>query len=251
MKTKNAFILFAVLFFLAFFPRVGASPHAGLFFDGIKAYHAGHYDEAASIFSRIAGEGVVNDKLYYNLGNAYYKKNDPGRAILWYERAFRLSPEDADLKYNLEFVRSQVKDLGEDKTNAIFKILFFWKYALSEAALRWIAVISNGLFWILLTVQVMRRKRTSRLFAGVAGTMVLILALTAGFGYYENRFMKKAVILSEKAVVRSGWSEDATELFVLHAGTRVEVEKEERGYFRIYFSKGKIGWVKKETAEII
>jgi tetratricopeptide (TPR) repeat protein len=251
MKTKNIWILFPVLFFLAFSPRVGAYSHAGLYFDGIKAFHAGHFDEAASIFSRIAGEGVTNDKLFYNLGNTYYKKNDLGRSILWYERALRLNPEDPDLKFNLEFVRSRVKDLGEDRTNSIFRILFFWKYALSEAAIRWAALISNGIFWILLTLQAMRRKRIPRLVTGVAGTLVLILALTAGVQYYENRFMKKAVILSEKVIVRSGWSEDATELFVLHAGTRVEVEKQERGYYRIYFSKGKIGWVKKETAEII
>jgi tetratricopeptide (TPR) repeat protein len=251
LKITPILVLVLVLFCPVFFSLAENAPNARLFFEAIQEYHAGHFDVAADTFSKIAGQGVVNDKLFYNLGNAFYKKNDPGRAILWYERALRLNPEDPDLKFNLEFARSQVKDLGEDKPDALFRVLFFWKYAFSPAAIRWAAVIANGIFWILLMVNTLRGKRTSRLLAGVAGMGILILTATASVQYYENRYVKKAVILSEKVAVRSGWSEVATELFALHAGTRVRVEQEERGYYRIYFSKGKIGWIKKEEAEII
>jgi tetratricopeptide (TPR) repeat protein len=251
LNIASIFVLVLVLVCPVFFSLAETAPNASLFYDAIQEYHAGRFDVAADMFSKIAGQGVVNDKLFYNLGNAFYKKNDPGRAILWYERALRLNPEDPDLKFNLEFARSQVKDLGEDKPEALFRVLFFWKYAFSPEAIRWAAVILNGMFWILLTAQFLRGKRTSRVFAGVAGMLIFILTATAAVQYHEDRFVKKAVILSEKVVVRSGWSEDATELFALHAGTRVRVEQEERGYYRIYFSKGKIGWIKQEAAKII
>ena len=75
--------------------------------------------------------------------------------------------------------------------------------------------------------------------------------LTALYGYYEANFTRHAIVLPEKISVRSGLSEDATELFVLHAGTKVSIENENEGFFKITFSDGKIGWVKKSEVGVI
>jgi uncharacterized protein YgiM (DUF1202 family) len=52
-------------------------------------------------------------------------------------------------------------------------------------------------------------------------------------------------------MVRSGLTEDSTELFVLHAGTKVKIGKERNGFYRISFSDTKIGWLKKSEVGII
>jgi SH3-like domain-containing protein len=79
----------------------------------------------------------------------------------------------------------------------------------------------------------------------------LIFTLTAVYNDYEADFIKEAVILPAKVSIRSGLTNDATELFVLHAGTKVKIDKEKDDYIRISFSEGKIGWIKKSDAGVI
>ena len=69
------------------------------------------YQESIVRFEKIIGVGNVrNGKLFYNLANAYLLKGDVGRAILNYRRAERLTPQDRNLRGNLAFARSQVRD---------------------------------------------------------------------------------------------------------------------------------------------
>ncbi len=51
--------------------------------------------------------------LFYNLGNAYYKQGDHGRAILNYRRAQQLAPRDPDIEANLALARAQAVDQFE------------------------------------------------------------------------------------------------------------------------------------------
>ncbi|MBL7181351.1 MAG: SH3 domain-containing protein [Pseudomonadota bacterium] len=85
--------------------------------------------------------------------------------------------------------------------------------------------------------------------------MVLILTVvftvTALYNHYAFRYSKQAIILLDKVSVRSGLAEDSTELFLLHAGTKVKIDKENKDFYRIYFSDGKIGWLKKSEVGVI
>jgi len=64
------------------------------------------YDQAISIYSAILDLDIEGGNLYYNLGNAYYKSGQLGKAILFYEKARQLIPRDSDLKANYIFANS-------------------------------------------------------------------------------------------------------------------------------------------------
>jgi tetratricopeptide (TPR) repeat protein len=222
-----------------------------LFQEGIKNYNEGRYAEAVRLFSGLAEKGVENGKLYYNLGNAYLKNNDLGFAVLWYERAAKLIPDDPDLNFNLEYARSLVKDMKEERGAPVFRILFFWEHLLSEEAIKYTAIILNSVFFITALAGLVLRRRISKMVYGLILAASLVFTTTAFYNFYDQKYYHRAVIVSEKASVRSGLSDDATELFVLHAGAKVDVEKEQNGFYRIYFSKGKIGWLHKDLVEKI
>ena len=58
-----------------------------------------YYQKSIMHFERIIDEGgVANGKLFYNLGNSYFRKGDIGRAILNYKRAALYMPNDPNLK---------------------------------------------------------------------------------------------------------------------------------------------------------
>jgi tetratricopeptide (TPR) repeat protein len=250
MKGFKHLLLF-VLLFLCLARVTVASETARIFLDGIKDYKENRFAESAAAFSRVADEGIKNGKLFYNLGNAYLKNGDIGNALLWYERAIKLLPHDPDLKFNHEYAQSLTKDEKGDKELPLVRILFFWKYLFSQTRIQWTAIIFNLIFWSLMAIRVIRRKNRFQTIGHVILALGLIFTFTAVYNDYEDSFIKEAVILPVKVSIRSGLTDDATELFVLHAGAKVRIDKEKDDYIRIAFSDGKIGWIKKADAGVI
>lgn len=236
---------------LGFVPSVYASEAAGRFLTAIQQYQEKDYQGAASTFQQIAESGVVNGSLFYNLGNAYFKAGEIGRAILWYERALRFLPRDPDLKFNLNYARSLVKDEAGTTASPLYHVLFFWNHLLSRTSVLWGAVLCNLAFWIAFILQYLTGWRIFRFIKYSTGMIAIIFVLTAFYNYYESEFIKQAVVLPATLSVRSGLSEEDTELFRLHAGSRVRIEKEKDDFYRIFFSEGKIGWVGKSQVEAI
>jgi tetratricopeptide (TPR) repeat protein len=246
---RKAAIILCIFFTIVSNCYSGETPR--IFLDGIQAYKDGQFDKAIEYFERIIRSGVNNPKLFYNLGNAYLRNNDLGHALLWYERAMKLIPDDPDLKFNYGYAMSLTKDEKEDKDFPVFRILFFWKYLLSQTLTQQIALVLNFLFWLTLIVRMLLKKKAVNPFAYTLLIMGLIFTLTAFYNEYEMMYLKHAIILPEKVSVRSGFAEDSTELFVLHAGTKVYIGKEQGEFFRIQYSEGKIGWIKRSDAGII
>jgi tetratricopeptide (TPR) repeat protein len=233
-------------------PAKGRADDSGtLFLEGINFYKAGQFQDAAAKFERVAGNGIKNGELYYNIANARLKAGEVGPAILWYERAAKLIPLDPDLKYNLDYAKGLVADEIAEKTMDIFGLLFFWEKYLPS----WLVQYGALLFWfgfVLHTGVRMARKKPVFTPAGaVLFVASLIIMSTAFFDYYQQSSDSHAVILADEASIRSGFSDDATELFVLHAGTKVRVERREGNFLRIAFSKDKVGWIRATAAGII
>src|SRR5262249_50947196 len=87
--------------------RAEASPDA---FDAAnKLYEQGKFNEAASAYEKLVQSGQVSAALYFNLGNAFFKAGQVGRAIAEYRRAEQLTPRDPDLRANLQFARKQIQ----------------------------------------------------------------------------------------------------------------------------------------------
>jgi tetratricopeptide (TPR) repeat protein len=97
--------LLAIAFFMAaiyFSPVIAHAAGAESdYLEASKLYNKGDFAGAASLFESIAAQHVVNGDLYYNIGNAYFKKGDVGKSILWYERAMKLMPGDPDLLFKI------------------------------------------------------------------------------------------------------------------------------------------------------
>jgi tetratricopeptide (TPR) repeat protein len=220
-----------------------AQEHARQFLASMQAYKAGDYAEAARQLQAIAADGVQNGQLYYDLGNAYLKSNDLGRAILWYERALKLLPEDPDLRFNYDYARSLTKDVPDETASPLVHILFFWKYQLSTRTVIGLALAFNLLFWGLAAAGRLMRRRGLRLAAVGVFIPAAVLILTASYNYYETAHGTQAIVLPEKIAVRSGLESTSTELFQLHAGAKVKVVKEMKGHVQIRFSQDKIGWI--------
>ena len=77
----------------------------GLYAEGNALYRAGEFAAARQRYLAAVKTGVRDVRLFYNLGNACFKSERLGEAVLWYERSLRLEPRDEDVLANLRFAR--------------------------------------------------------------------------------------------------------------------------------------------------
>lgn len=244
-------VFLAVSCFLSLPSSLRADDSGTLFLKGVKEYRAGEFLKSAENFEELAEKGLKNGELYYNIGNSYLKAGKRGKAIIWYERAKQLIPLDSDLKFNLDYANGFVKDKREKQGVAVSDILFFWKAFFPSRTLQYGSLIVCMAFFVYAGIRTARKKRLFTWFGVVLFSIFVILTCTVFFDYYEKQMNHFAVVLPDQVSVRSGFSENSTELFILHSGTKVRVEKIKGDYLKIFFAKGKLGWIKKKSCQII
>jgi tetratricopeptide (TPR) repeat protein len=245
-------LLIAVISAVVGVACMAQGPAAGQFLEGVEAYKSADYTRAIDSWQAIAHSGVQNGELFYNLGNAYLKNNDLGRALLWYEKALALIPDDPDLTFNINYARSLTRDAPAQQDLPIQHILFFWKYQLRARTIRILALAFNLVLWSAAAAFVLTGRRGFRRAAYLATLPTLLFLLTAAFIYYERAYGRsEAIVLPARVAVRSGLQAGSTELFQLHAGAKVNVLKKLNGHVQVRFSKDKIGWLPRDQVGLI
>jgi len=218
------------------------------FSEGVKHYEEGRFEDAIRVFEEIVQEGDVSITLYYNLGNAYYRRGFKGKAIWAYRKALRLDPRDEDSRWNLEFLKRTLVDREEGGRSLTRRIEDIWSRRVShdETALLFVlvavlfALSCAGFAWV----------RTARRFFGNLSRLLLIglvvLGTLAGVLVYEIRF-PRGVIHETEVYARYGPSGRDTRAFLLHEGTTVYILKSGGGWFFVEFGKTKKGWIPRSS----
>src|SRR5436190_4253923 len=80
-----------------------------------KAYDSKNYAEAVRDYEKLITEGFRSYQLYFNLGNSYYRNNELGKAIYYYELARKMEPNDEDVRINLGIASSKTTDKIDSK----------------------------------------------------------------------------------------------------------------------------------------
>lgn len=240
---------------LVFFFLVGCAPQTtsgAQVAEANRLYEAGQFAEAAAVYQALADAGVEDGTLYYNLGNAYFKAGDLGRAILNYRRAQRLLPRDPDVAANLELARAQTVDRLESDGGALVdfvrRVLVEWT-TLDEAA-----AITLGL-WVVLCALVVAAILWPRGRQGLTYGIVVVAVLLAvgmlsvGVRVSEARSKAPAVVVAPSVEVRSGPGEDYLTEFSLHTGAEIRVLEQRNGWVRIALPGDLQGWMPSESVE--
>ena len=91
---------------------VAASSFAQTDFDKAnKEYAQGHFKEAIADYGTLVRSGQWSANLFYDLGNAYFRAGDFGRAILNYERSLALERHHPEAAANLQIARDEARAL--------------------------------------------------------------------------------------------------------------------------------------------
>src|SRR6266516_5199723 len=76
-----------------------------------RDFAQGHFKEAISGYEALIRDGQWTANVFYDLGNAYFRAGDFGRAILNYERALALAQHHPEATANLQIARDEAHAL--------------------------------------------------------------------------------------------------------------------------------------------
>ena len=210
-------------------------------------YRAGKYAEAAQRYETALKQGVQNGHVYYNLGNAYFKLDRIGESILWYERARLLEPRDPDIAANLQFANLVKKDRDEASDESM--VVAVLRHAYETPSLNELSVILTLALVAVLGMACWRlwaaeRGRAVWLGCMASGAAVVILAaLFLGARAIDEADAGTAIVTVAREIARSAPDANETVVFVIHEGTKVTVQREEKGWVLVRLENGFGGWL--------
>ena len=202
-------------------------------------YDAGKFAEAAAAYEKIEPRTA---NAYFNLGNALFRQEKFGLAVLNYECARRLAPRDPDILANLQFAQRRLS--VEDPLRLLRRIIesrTLDEWCRYELVALWLTVLAiAGGIW-------MPRVRAGMiLIAAIAGGATMA---TASALFIATRAAPTAIVVAGHAEARFAPSADATIHFQLSEGAKVAIREDRGAWVEVARTDDQQGWVKSESLE--
>jgi len=219
-----------------------------LFVSANELYRNGAFKEAIKKYKKIESQEMVSSELYLNLGNAYYRLNEVGPTIFYYEKALKLNPLNVDVKNNLVFAKRLALDNIEEVPKTVFQKFntnYLQKLSYNEWAI--VAVVfsfSTSIFFLFFYFGYSSGKK--RIYFTTSGISLILLIFSVFITYSQYSLTKKnkeAIVFVQKTEVRNAPTLNSEEIFTLHEGTKVIVLDAIDNWKKIKLVDGKQGWI--------
>lgn len=220
-----------------------------------SAYKKGDYGKAVDIYKRLLKQGE-DASVFYNLGNAYYRSEELGKAILAYERALKLEPGNRDIRFNLEFVRSQITDKPAEESEMFF-VVWYHNLVNFTSVDSW-AIISIVAFICALLFITVYLFGSNIWIRKVGFSIASITTILFVWSFHSALIQKLQLTRHDTAIVMGTVGVRKTpvtataSVFTLHEGTKVTItDKSITGWREVVLSDGRSGWISSSAIEEI
>ncbi|MGR6086676.1 MAG: tetratricopeptide repeat protein [Arcticibacter sp.] len=211
-------------------------------------YKSQNYSPALALYDSLIKVGYRSFELEYNTGNAYYRTGQIAQAILHYERALLLSPNEPDAEHNLRMAYLSTVD-KIDPTPVLFYQQWWRDFAYGGTILGksvwtiillWLAAIFFASYLFLKNPKI--RRWSFYLFSTCLVVGLLSWALVENHDNYMHD-NKGAIITTDATYVKGSPTDDGANLFMLHLGTKVTVVDGLETWKKIRLANGNEGWI--------
>ena len=235
--------LLVTTFLLAGATILSAQP-AAQFTKANQEYTSGDFKAAIGEYEGLVRAGQDSPNLFYNLGNAYFRQKDFGRAVLNYERALALDPRHPEAQANLRIARdeSRALELLPDRVQSWLAFVNANQCAIVAVVAFWVGVFALAFFLF------------SRRRAAIVLSMLSIAAFAfAAFAAYQIDRGKRglAVVITENAEARIATADTANRVLTLPAGSEILIMSRRGDWIYAALPNNLRGWMPANSAEAV
>ncbi|MDP7069838.1 MAG: SH3 domain-containing protein [Phycisphaerales bacterium] len=211
------------------------------------------FARAATMWTQLLDEGIVNGALLYDVGNAWVQAGQLGKGIASYLRSEKYMPGDARLAENLSHARSLVSpQFAGDTPSALMQ-----RWADSLAGISaWARTIVFATAWLVFWCLMLWRRTlppTSwRWLAGGSLALSVLAGAAATLAVFETGG-PTGVLIEDEVIVRKGDAETYSPRFdePIHRGVEFRILEERPIWLHVEFPNGEEGWVPRKAAEVV
>ena len=231
-------LIFCALSFCAATAMAGSADDT--FDNGNRAFAEGDFAQAIADYQSLVDSGHYSEPIFFNLGNAYAKAGQIGPAVLSYQRALFIAPQDRAVKANLALAAS-----------ATPRSTWYERAAYTLSMSSWSFFIFGGFILIALAALLGRftSRKKSAWTLGLGGA-TSVLAATAALAIWWP-VLNESVVIAPAQARLSPFATAHAEL-TLGEGQTVTVKRTHGGFALITTDSGQSGWVEaKDIAPIV
>ena len=245
-------IIFICILFILFSLSVFPDSFETRFLNANSFYEKGDFKSALDIYLELEKD-IANWKIYYNIGNSYFKLRDPVRAKIYYLKAQRFDSFNESTKKNLEIVeRFLNNNIHLPDPGFISKVLMKIESFLTLDILTIILVLLLIIFAYFEFMLITKGKR-KKLIYGILLSFIMVILFSSYHMLRANKFNrnKLAVVIVKESKLRSGPGTANTVLFDVSPGVTIRIVDSNRDWVQVTASSEIAGWIEKNNIERI
>ena len=241
--------VFACLFvFLAIWVGASFAQPDVAFTKANQDYGQGHFKEAISGYEALVRAGQWSATLFYDLGNAYFRASDFGRAILNYERALSLERHHPEAAANLQIARDEARalELQQSRLERYLQFASVNQYSIAAAIAFWLAA-----FAIVMVIFARRRSATLiaiLIFCLLISAVSIYAVYTLEHGTNGNAL---AIITGKNVQARLATADTANSVLALPPGSEVKILSTRGDWIYAALPNNLHGWIPAKDAQTV
>jgi tetratricopeptide (TPR) repeat protein len=211
-----------------------------------QQYAQGHFKQAISTYESIVRAGHWSANLFYDLGNAYFRTGDFGRAILNYERALSVERRHPEANANLQIARDEAGalELQPAWPERYLRFASIDQYSVAAAVAFWVAI------FCILALIFARRRRGSAIALLIFSLLVFAVSV---FAIYQldrgNKGRALAIVTGKDVQARLATADTANSVLALPPGSEIKILSARGDWIYAALPNNLRGWIPARDAE--
>src|SRR5436190_2911146 len=211
-----------------------------------QEFAQGHFKEAITGYEGLVRAGQWSANIFYDLGNAYFRTGNFGRAILNYERALALDRHHPEATANLQIARDEAHALELHPTwpERYLQFASVNQYSIAAAIAFWM-----GIFGI---VALIFARRRSAALMSLSVLCVLVCAMAAWAIHTLDNGSKGralAIVKGNDVQARLATADTANSVLALPAGSEIKILITRGDWMYAALPNDLRGWIQTKNAE--
>ena len=213
-----------------------------------QEFGQGHFKEAIAGYEALVHAGQWNANLFYDLGNAYFRTRDFGRAILNYQRALALDNHHPEATANLQIARdeSRALELQPTKLERYAQFANINQFTMAAVVAFWL-----GIFGIVMAIFARRRSPaviSLSIFCLLVCAMTIWAIHTLDKGS-EGRGL--AIVTGNDVQARLATADTANSVLALPPGSEIKILSTRGDWMYAALPNDLRGWIQTKNAELV
>src|SRR6201982_1060973 len=211
-----------------------------------QEYAQGNFKEAIASYEALVRADQWNANLFYDLGNAYFRTRDFGRAILNYERALTLDRHHPEATANLQIARDESRALELQPTRLERYLQFgsINQYSIAAAVAFWLGIFGIG-------VLIFARRRSAALIS--LSILCLLVCAMAVWAIHTldngSNGRTLAIVTGDDVQARFATADTANSVLALPAGSEIKILSTRGDWMYAVLPNNLRGWIQRKNAD--